>query len=110
MEERREKINQKIQKEEQLRNEIIKKANDLGYFPVVEMGDYGEVCSINDVIGILYDCRENGVNISFYRNKKNLGIAFNGLPNDLGYFPVVEMGYCGSKVQIFNEIDFPEDK
>ena len=74
------------------------------------MGDYGEVCSINDVIGILYDCRENGVNISFYRNKKNLGIAFNGLPNDLGYFPVVEMGYCGSKIQIFNEIDFPEDK
>ena len=41
------------------------------------MIDYGEVCSINDYIGILYDCKDDGVYISFYRNRKKLGIAFN---------------------------------
>ena len=74
------------------------------------MLDYGEVCSINDNIGILYDCKEDGVYISFYRNKKKMGIAFNKLNKDLTYFPAVEMGLCGSKIQIFNDLDFPEDK
>ena len=74
------------------------------------MNDYGEMCSINDTIGILYDCRDDGVYISFYRNKKYLGVAFEKLPKDLTYFPVIEMGLCGSKIQITNEVDFPEDK
>ena len=74
------------------------------------MLDYGEVCLINDNIGILYDCKEDGVYISFYRNKKKLGIAFNKLNKELTYFPAIEMGLCGSKIQIFNDLDFPEDK
>ena len=74
------------------------------------INDYGEVCSINDNIGVLYDCRDDGVYISFYRNKKYLGIAFEKLPKEFTYFPVVEMGLCGSKIQITNDIDFPEDK
>ena len=74
------------------------------------MVDYGEVCSINDTIGILYDCREDGVNIIFYRNKKNLGIAYKNLPKDFIYFPAVEMGFAGSKIQITNDCEFPEDK
>ena len=74
------------------------------------MVDYGEVCSINDTIGILYDCREDGVNIIFYRNKKNLGIAFKNLPKDLIYYPAVEMGFAGSKIQITNDVEFPDDK
>lgn len=74
------------------------------------MNDYGEVCSINDNVGILYDCKDDGVYISFYRNKKNLGVAFSKLNKDLTYFPVVEMGLCGSKIQIFNDLDFPEEK
>ena len=73
-----------------------------------DMNDYGEVCTINDKIGVLFDCRNDGVYISFYRNKKNLGIAFEKLPSNLMYFPTVEMGLCGSKIQITNEIDFPE--
>ena len=72
--------------------------------------DYGEICSINDIIGVLFDCREDGVNIIFYRNKKNLGIAFRNLPKDLIYYPAVEMGFAGSKIQITNDLDFPEDK
>ena len=73
------------------------------------MLDYGEMCSINDNIGIMYDCRDDGVNIIFYRNKKNLGIAYKNLPKDLLYFPAVEMGFAGSKIQITNDLDFPED-
>ena len=72
------------------------------------MEDYGEVCCINDKIGILYDCKNDGVYISFYLNKKNLGIAFEKLPNNLSYFPTVEMGLCGSKLQINNNVDFPD--
>lgn len=75
-----------------------------------QLMEYGEVCSINDNIGVLYDCKEEGVNISFYKNKKNLGVAYYNLPKDLTYFPAIEMGLCGSKIQITNILDFPEDK
>jgi hypothetical protein len=71
--------------------------------------DYGEVCNINDKIGVLYEFKEEGVSISFYKNRKNLGIAFDNLPNNLTYFPTVEMGFCGSKIQISNDIDFPDN-
>ena len=72
-----------------------------------EMNDYGEVCNINDKIGVLYECKNDGVYISFYRNNKYLGIAFEKLPNNHYYHPTVELGLCGSKVQITNEVDFP---
>ena len=72
------------------------------------MEDYGEVCNINDKIGVLFDCKHDGVYINFYRNKKNLGIAFDKLPNNLLYYPTVEMGLCGSKIQINNDLDFPD--
>ena len=74
------------------------------------MVDYGEMCLINDSVGILYDCRDDGVNIIFYRNNQKLGIAFKNLPKDVVYFPAVEMGFAGSKIQITNDLDFPEDK
>ena len=69
--------------------------------------DYGEICSINDKVGILYECKSDGVYISFYLNNKNLGIAFEKLPNNKIYYPTVEMGLCGSKLEITNEVDFP---
>ena len=72
------------------------------------MEDYGEVCNIKDKIGVLFDCQNDGINISFYRNKKNLGIAFEKLQNNLIYYPTVEMGLCGSKIQINNDVDFPD--
>ena len=40
--------------------------------------------------------------------EKNLGIAFEKLPNNYLYFPTVEMGLCGSKIQINNALDFPD--
>lgn len=72
------------------------------------MEDYGEVCNINDKIGVLFECKYDEVYISFYRNKKYLGIAFRKLPNNVLYYPTVEMGLCGSKIQINNALDFPE--
>ena len=73
-----------------------------------KMEDYGETCNINDKIGVLFDCKYDGIYISFYRNKKNLGIAFEKLPKNLIYYPIVEMGFAGSKIQIYNDIDFPD--
>ena len=69
--------------------------------------DYGKICNINDKIGVLYDCKNDGVYISFYLNKQNLGIAYEKLPKNMMYFPTVEMGLCGSKIQINNNVDFP---
>ena len=73
-----------------------------------QIEDYGEICNINDKIGVLFDCKNDGIYISFYRNQKNLGIAYEKLPKNLIYYPTVEMGLCGSKIQIYNDIDFPE--
>lgn len=39
---------------------------------------------------------------------KNLGIAFEKLQNNLIYYPTVELGFCGSKIQINNDVDFPD--
>ena len=72
------------------------------------MIDYGEVCNINDKIGILFDSKDDGIDISFYKNNINLGVAFEKLPNNVKYFPTVEMGLCGSKIQLYNDIEFPD--
>ena len=72
------------------------------------MVDYGEVCNINDKIGVLFDSKDDGVYISFYKNDKNLGVAYEKLPNNVKYFPTVEMGLCGSKIQLCNDIEFPD--
>ena len=72
------------------------------------MEDYGEVCNINDKIGVLFDCKHDEIYISFYRNKKNLGNAFAKLTSNLVYYPTVEIGLCGSKIQINNALDFPD--
>ena len=70
--------------------------------------DYGEVCNINDKIGILFDSKDDGIYISFFKNNKNLGVAYEKLPNNVKYFPTVEMGLCGSKIQLYNDIEFPD--
>ena len=72
-----------------------------------EQSDYGEICNISDKIGALFECKNEGVYISFYRNNKYLGIAYEKLPNNHYYYPTVELGLCGSKIQITNEVDFP---
>ena len=74
-----------------------------------EKKDFGiEPATINDIIGVLVEFRKDGVDISYYKNKIFQGVAFTKLPKDKIYFPGVSLGYTGSKVQISNQMDFPE--
>ena len=73
-----------------------------------EKKDYSlEPITINDIIGVLFEFKKDGLEISFYKNKIYLGVAFNKLFNDKIFFPAVSLGLMGSKVQISNQIDFP---
>ena len=73
-----------------------------------EKKDYSkEPIAINDIIGVLFDFKKEGLEISFYKNKICLGVAFNKIYNDRTFFPAVSLGILGSKVQISNQIDFP---
>lgn len=73
-----------------------------------EMVNYGEICEIKDNIGVLVEFEFNGVYVTFYRNKINLGKAFCNLPKNKKYYPAVKLGLCGSQVKINNDCCFPE--
>ena len=66
-----------------------------------------EQIAINDIIGVLFEFKKEGLEISFYKNKICLGVAFNKIYNERVFFPAVSLGIAGSKVQISNQIDFP---
>ena len=73
-----------------------------------QKSDYGkEEISINDVIGVLFEFKKDGLEISFYKNKVCLGVAFKKIEKDKYFFPAVNMGLAGSKIRITNQIDFP---
>jgi hypothetical protein len=73
-----------------------------------EKKDYSiEPIAINDIIGVMFEFKKEGLEISFYKNKICLGVAFNKIYNDKIFFPAVSLGLAGSKVQISNQIDFP---
>ena len=63
--------------------------------------------TINDIVGILLEYKKDGLEISFYKNKICLGIAFNKIKSDKIFYPAIILGIAGSKVQISNQIDFP---
>ena len=62
---------------------------------------------INDIVGVMMEFKKDGLEISFYKNKINLGVAYSKITNDKIFFPAVSLGIAGSKVQISNQIDFP---
>jgi hypothetical protein len=66
-----------------------------------------EQIAINDIIGVLFEFKKEGLEISFYKNKICLGVAFNKIYNEKVFFPAVSLGIAGSKIQISNQIDFP---
>ena len=66
-----------------------------------------EPIAINDIIGVLFEFKKEGLEISFYKNKICLGVAFNKIYNEKLFFPAVRLGLAGSKIQISNQIDFP---
>ena len=73
-----------------------------------EKKDYTkESFAISDIVGVLLEFKKEGLEISFYKNKICLGVAFSKIKNDKIFYPAVCLGYAGSKVQISNQIDFP---
>ena len=66
-----------------------------------------EPIAINDIIGVLFEFKKEGLEISFFKNKICLGVAFNKIFNDKIFFPAISLGIAGSEIQISNQIDFP---
>ena len=66
-----------------------------------------EPIAINDIIGVLFEFKKEGLEISFYKNKICLGVAFSKIYNEKLFFPSIRLGLAGSKIQISNQIDFP---
>ena len=66
-----------------------------------------ETFGINDIVGIFLEFKKEGVDVYFYKNKINLGLAYTKLNKENVYYPAVSLGIAGSKIQISNKIDFP---
>ena len=68
--------------------------------------DYGEMCTINDYIGVLLEFDTDQARLTFYRNKKSLGVAFTGIPNGV-YYPATTLFYSGVKVTLNTNVSVP---
>ncbi len=49
----------------------------------------------------------NGLDVSFYINKINMGVAFKGLSINT-YYPSVVLGFDGTMLRITNNVGFPD--
>lgn len=63
---------------------------------------------MGDKIGLLMEFTDSGLDISFFINKMDLGIAFKGLPNDI-YYPCALLLYDGGKVKLTNRVPIPDN-
>lgn len=68
--------------------------------------DYGELCVKNDSVGVLLEFDANQAQLTFYRNKKCLGLAFSGIPCGT-YYPAVTLFYSGVKVSLNSNVPVP---
>jgi hypothetical protein len=73
----------------------------------VEMAEYGDLTKIGDRVGILLEFFPNGLDVSFFINKINMGVAFKNLPLTT-YYPSVVLGFDGTRVRITNNVTFPD--
>ena len=73
----------------------------------VEVVEYGDITKIGDKVGVLIEFNKTGVDISFYINKIDMGVAFKNLPLRT-YFPAAVLGFDGTKVKITNNVGFPD--
>lgn len=69
--------------------------------------EYGDISKIGDRVGIMCEFTSNGLDVSFYINKVNVGIAFKGLPIN-SYYPVAILGYDGAKIRIASNVQYPD--
>jgi hypothetical protein len=73
----------------------------------VEAIEYGDITKMGDRVGIMIEFYPSGVDISFYINKVNMGVAFKNLPLTT-YHPAAVLGFDGTKVRITNKVGFPD--
>ncbi len=78
--------------------------NDKG---AIEKGEYGAPCKIGDVVGMMLEFSIKGLDISFYVNKINMGVAFKNLPLQT-YYPCAVLGFDSSKVTLNKLALFPD--
>lgn len=64
---------------------------------------------MGDKIGILMEFNEGGVDISFFINKLDLGVAFKALLGNVSYYPCALLLYDGAKVRLTNKVPFPDN-
>lgn len=67
---------------------------------------YGEVCAAGDNIGVLLEFTETEGQVSFYRNKKCLGVAYSGLPLAT-YYPAACLYYSSVRVTLVSNVPVP---
>jgi hypothetical protein len=73
----------------------------------VELVEYGDITKIGDRIGIMTEFTPTGVDVSFWINKVNMGVAFKNLPTAT-YYPALILGYDGTRVRVTNKVGFPD--
>ncbi len=62
---------------------------------------------MGDKIGVLLEFTQQGLDVSFFINKLDLGIAFKNLPFAT-YYPCVLLYYEGAKVKVTNRVPLPD--
>lgn len=72
-----------------------------------ELIEYGDISKISDRVGILTEFTKNGLDVSFFINKINMGVAFKSLPLNT-YYPIVILGYDGARVKVVSNVQFPD--
>lgn len=73
----------------------------------IEKKEYGAPCKINDSVGMLLEFTNTNLEVSFFINKINMGIAFK-LQSHQSYYPCVALGFDSSRVRIIRESTFPD--
>lgn len=69
---------------------------------------YGEPTKCGDRVGIFLEFKSNNtIDVSYFVNKINMGIAFKGLPIKQ-YYIAVGLRYDGTRVRIVNNVGFPD--
>ena len=68
---------------------------------------YGEPTKFGDRVGILLEFSSIGLDVSYFINKINMGIAFKNLPIRQ-YFIAVGLKFNGTRVRILNNVGFPD--
>lgn len=71
-----------------------------------QLVNYGELCTKNDSVGVLLEFDADKAQLTFYRNKKCLGLAFAEMPCST-YYPAATLYYSGVKVSLNASVSVP---